>query len=65
MNTRATRDKINVLQRCVADCEKAVIAHALLKTNGDLLQTAELLGISASLLVEKIKRYEMDCEQFK
>ena len=55
----------NTLQRCVSDCEKAVIIHALLKTKGDQSQAAELLGIKESLLTKKIHQYEIDCAQFE
>lgn len=65
MSIRMIPVKVNVLERCVTDCEKAVIIHALLKTNGDLLKTAELLGIRARLLAEKIKKYKIDFAQFK
>jgi DNA-binding NtrC family response regulator len=65
MSIRMIPAKVNVLERCVTDCEKAVIVHALLKTNGDPLQAAELLGIKARLLAEKIKKYKIDCAQFE
>lgn len=65
MSIRMIPVNVNVLERCVTDCEKAVIIHALLKTNGDLLKTAELLGIRARLLAEKIKKYKIDFAQFK
>ena len=55
----------NTLQRCVSDCEKAVILHVLLKTNGDLSLAAELLGIRESRLKEKINFYAIDCAQFE
>lgn len=57
--------KTNALERCVSDCEKAVIIHTLLKTKGDKSQAAELLGIKESLLTKKIHQYEIDCTQFE
>jgi len=56
---------VNTLQRCVADCEKAVIIHVLLKTNSDLSLAAELLGIEEICLKEKINLYAIDCAQFE
>lgn len=56
---------MNVLERCVAECEKAVISHALLKTKGDQSLAADLLGIKKSLLTEKIDQYNIDCGQFE
>lgn len=65
MDKDRTYTSANTLQRCVSDCEKAVILHVLLKTNSDLSLAAELLGIKESSLKEKINFYAIDCTQFE
>jgi Nif-specific regulatory protein len=55
----------NVLQRCLSDCEKTVIIHALTRTNGNQSAASELLGISKRLLSHKVHKYGIDCQQFK
>ena len=65
MDKNRTYTSGKTLQRCVSDCEKAVILHVLLKTNGDLSLAAELLGIKESSLKEKINLYAIDCTQFE
>jgi len=57
--------KINALQRCVSECEKAVIEHVLLKTKGNQSEAAALLGINERTLADKIHQYEIDCAQFE
>ena len=34
----------NILERCVFDCERAVISHALVRTKGNQSAAARLLG---------------------
>ena len=55
----------NVLERCVVDCEKTVIMHALTRTNGDQTNAAALLGTTKRILAHKVHKYGIDCEQFK
>ena len=65
MSIRIPNTKINALERCIAECEQAVIIHVLLKTKGDKSKAAELLGVKESFLAEKIKQYAIDCAQFE
>lgn len=55
----------NVLERCVVDCEKTVIIHALIRTNGNQTDAAELLGTTKRILSGKVHKYGIDCQQFK
>jgi Nif-specific regulatory protein len=55
----------NVLERCVVDCEMAVIIHALIKTQGNLSAAARLLGTTIRILTYKVHKYEIDYEQFR
>ena len=55
----------NVLERCVSDCEKTVIIHALTRTKGNQSAAAELLGTTKRILTYKVHKYGIDCEQFK
>ncbi|MGA2527019.1 MAG: helix-turn-helix domain-containing protein [Smithellaceae bacterium] len=55
----------NVLERCVFDCEKMIIIHALTRTKGNQSAAAELLGTTNRILRYKVHKYEIDCEQFK
>jgi transcriptional regulator with GAF, ATPase, and Fis domain len=57
--------KEDVLERCVVDCERTVIIHALTRTNGNLSEAAELLGTTKRILGHKVHKYGIDCEQFK
>jgi Nif-specific regulatory protein len=60
LNTRE-----NVLARCVIDCEKAVISHALVRAKGNLSAAARLLGTTKRILAYKVHKYGIDFEQFK
>ena len=55
----------SVLERCVVDCEKSVISHALVRTKGNQSAAAKLLGTTRRILDYKIHKYGIDCEQFK
>jgi DNA-binding NtrC family response regulator len=44
----------------LADLEKTHIREALEATGGNRTQTAKLLGISRSTLLDKIKRYRLE-----
>ena len=55
----------NTLERCVYDCERAVILHVLRRTKGDAQAAAELLGTTKRVLTGKIHKYEIDCTQFE
>ena len=63
------KDKLNagenVLERCVFDCEKAVISHALVRAKGNLSAAARLLGTTKRILSYKVHKYGIDYEQFK
>jgi DNA-binding NtrC family response regulator len=60
-----TETKVNALERCICECEKAVIIHVLLKTKGDKSEAAELLGVKERFLANKINQYAIDCAQFE
>ena len=51
----------NVLERCVADCEKTVIIHALMRTKGNQSAAATLLGTTKRILTYKVHKYDIDC----
>jgi Nif-specific regulatory protein len=55
----------NVLARCVLDCEKTVIIHALTRTKGNQSAAAKLLGTTRRILDYKIHKYRIDREQFR
>jgi Nif-specific regulatory protein len=63
------KDKLNagenVLERCVFDCEKAVISHALVRAKGNLSAAARLLGTTKRILAYKVHKYRINFEQFK
>jgi Nif-specific regulatory protein len=55
----------NLLERCVVDCEKTVIIHALVRTKGNQTAAARLLGTTRRILDYKIHKHGINCEQFK
>jgi Nif-specific regulatory protein len=55
----------NVLERCVFDCEKTVIIHALTRTKGNQAAAAELLGTTKRILAYKVHKYGIDCKRFR
>ncbi len=63
------KDKLNtsenILKRCIFDCERAVISHALVRTKGNQSAAARLLGTTKRILSYKIHKYGIDFEQFK
>jgi Nif-specific regulatory protein len=65
MNNNNLNTSENVLERCVFDCEKAVITHALTRTKGNQSAAAKLLGTTKRILAYKVHKYGIDCEQFR
>ena len=65
MNNDKLNTRENVLARCVIDCEKAVISHALVRAKGNLSAAARLLGTTKRILAYKVHKYGIDFEQFK
>jgi Nif-specific regulatory protein len=55
----------SVLERCVADCEKTVIIHALTRTKGNQSAAAQLLGTTKRILAYKVHKYEIDCARYR
>jgi Nif-specific regulatory protein len=55
----------NILERCVFDCEKTILIHALVRTKGNQSAAAELLGTTKRILRYKVHKYGIDCEQFR
>lgn len=60
-----TYERENALERCVVDCEKTVIIHALRRTKGNKSDAAEILGTTKRILAHKIHKYDIDCTQFE
>jgi Nif-specific regulatory protein len=65
MDNDKAEPRENVLERCVIDCEKTVIVHALIRTKGNQADAAELLGTTRRILAHKVHKYGIDCQQFK
>lgn len=65
MDSDKTYTRENSLERCVSDCERTVIIHALRRTKGNPSDAAEILGTTKHFLAGKIHKYEIDCTQFK
>ena len=65
MNNDKLNTGENVLERCVFDCEKAVISHALVRAKGNLSAAARLLGTTKRILTYKAHKYGIGYEQFK
>ena len=65
METVKYESKENILERCVSDCERAVIIQALMKTRGNQSAAAILLGTTKRILTYKVNKYGIDCEQLK
>ena len=65
MNNDKLNTGENVLERCVFDCEKAVISHALVRAKGNLSAAARLLGTTKRILAYKVHKYRINFEQFK
>jgi Nif-specific regulatory protein len=55
----------NILKRCVFDCERAVISHALARAKGNLSAAARLLGTTKRILAYKVHKYGINFEQFR
>jgi Nif-specific regulatory protein len=55
----------NLLERCVVDCERAVISNALVETKGNISFAARLLGTTRRILTYKVHKLGIDYEQFK
>lgn len=65
MDNDKTYTRRNTLERCGSDCEKTVIIHVLRRTKGRESDAADLLGITKSVLADKIRKYEIDCTEFE
>ena len=65
MDIGKTYASAKALERCVSDCEKTVIIHALRRTKGDTTMAAQMLGTTKRNLAGKIHKYEIDCTQFE
>jgi Nif-specific regulatory protein len=65
MNNDKLNTGENILERCVFDCERAVISHALARAKGNLSAAARLLGTTKRILTYKVHKYRLDYEQFK
>ncbi len=55
----------STLARCISDCEKMVIVHALKRTGGNQSDAARILGTNQRILSRKMSKYEIDCTQFE
>ena len=65
MDNNKLDSRENVLERCVFDCEKTIIIHALTRTNGNQSAAAKLLGTTKRIMAYKVHKYGIDCEQFR
>ncbi len=65
MDTEKLNTGENVLERCVVDCERAVISNALVETKGNISFAARLLGTTRRILTYKVHKLGIDYEQFK
>lgn len=65
MDNGKTNASASALERCVSDCEKTVIVHALRRAKGDTTTAAQMLGTTKRVLAGKIHKYEIDCTQFE
>ncbi|MEN6623386.1 MAG: helix-turn-helix domain-containing protein [Smithella sp.] len=65
MGRDKTCGRENILERCLSDCEKIIIIHALTRTRGNQSAAAQLLGTTKRILTYKVHKYGIDCEQFK
>jgi Nif-specific regulatory protein len=65
MNNDKLNTSENILERCVLDCEKAVISHALVRAKGNLSAAARLLGTTKRILSYKVHKYGIVYKQFK
>ncbi|MFZ2400058.1 MAG: helix-turn-helix domain-containing protein [Smithella sp.] len=65
MNSNTLNSREKVLERCVYDCEKTVIRHALTRTRGNQAAAARILGTTKRILAYKVHKYGIDCEEFK
>jgi Nif-specific regulatory protein len=55
----------NILERCVSDCERTVIIHALTRTKGNQSAAAELLGTTKRILAYKVHKYGIECAKYR
>jgi Nif-specific regulatory protein len=55
----------SMLSRCVADCERTVIIHALMRTGGNQAAAAVLLGTTKRILGYKVHKYDIDCAKYR
>ena len=65
MGNNKFESKKNILERCVSDCEKAIIIHVLIRTGGDKEAAAELLGTTKRVMEYKIHKYGIECAEYK
>ena len=65
MDNKKSETEENVLARCVSDCEKTVIIHALKRTKGNQSAAAMLLGTTKRILTYKVQKYGIDCAKYR
>lgn len=53
------------LHERLANVEKDAIVEALAQTQGNQKQAADKLGMGRTLLIHKIKKYQLDIDKFK
>jgi len=53
------------LHKRLANVEKDAIVEALEQTQGNQKQAADKLGMGRTLLIHKIKKYQLDIDKFK
>lgn len=60
---KATSMEKNVLERCVSECEKAVITHVLKRTQGNQSAAARMLGLTKRIFGYKVRKYGIESEK--
>ena len=65
MDSRHIYSGENTLERCVSECEREVILHALRRASGNLADAAQMLGATKRGLARKIRKYDIDRRQFE
>jgi Nif-specific regulatory protein len=61
---KTTSMEENVLERCVSECEKAVITHVLKRTQGNQSAAARMLGLTKRIFGYKVRKYGIESEKW-
>ncbi|MDP6581233.1 MAG: helix-turn-helix domain-containing protein [Vicinamibacterales bacterium] len=64
IRTKDSRSRVS-LAEAVGAFEKHLIQEALKKTGGNRVQAAKLLDSTGRIITYKVKKYNIDCRQFR